>query len=378
MTRYAILVSKPIQYLVPLFQALEENKNIKTEVWYNNNFGVEPFFDSEFNKSIKWDFDILNGYRHVLLKNFSWNPSTTWLGQINPGIIKLLTSPDRPDILILWGWDSLTHLMAVALAPIFGVKLYLRAETTLEYESSLPLAKRIIKKIILRLFFNMFDGFLYLGTQNRAFYEYIGICAEKLYFMPYCTNRFSKEMSRRKLKKIRKFLFVGKLSQKKRPDIVIEAFKSLCLKHPKTTLELTIVGDGEMRPEIEKACDSDSRLNFYGFANQGDLQKIYQTHDAIVLPSDERETWGLVINEGLASGLAAITSDRVGCRTDLIKPGGNGGIFSYGNVDELTTCMHNLVDGTLSVQQIHTTNLSLAKIYNHDVGAATLFGLCND
>ena len=75
MTRYAILVSKPIQYLVPLFQALEENKNIKTEVWYNNNFGVEPFFDSEFNKSIKWDFDILDGYRHVLLKNFSWKPN---------------------------------------------------------------------------------------------------------------------------------------------------------------------------------------------------------------------------------------------------------------------------------------------------------------
>ena len=224
----------------------------------------------------------------------------------------------------------------------------------------------------------MFDGFLYLGDQNLQFFNYMGISREKLHFMPYCTNRFSKSVSSRKLEKIRKFLFVGKLTPKKNPDVVIEAFKRLCLKHPRMSLELTIVGDGEMRHRITKICDGDKTLNFYGFANQSELGDIYQAHDAIILPSDERETWGLVINEALNNGLAAIVSDRVGCRTDLIKPGKNGDIFSYGNVDELTSCMHSLVDGTLSVQQIHTTNLSLAKIYNHDVGAATLFGLCND
>ncbi len=378
MTRCAILVSHPIQYLVPLFQALSEHETISTEIWCNNDFGNKPFFDPDFKKIIKWDIEVVEGYTQRLLTNISLRPSTNFFGQINPGIISLLLSANRPDALIVWGWNSVSHLMAILIARIMGVKLYLRAETTLEYETSLPFAKRVIKKIILNLFFKMFNGFLYLGNQNRQFYDYIGISHEKLHFMPYCTSRFSKSMSRRKLKKIRKFLFVGKLTPKKRPDIVIEAFKCLCVKHPELELGLTIVGDGEMRPSIAKTCGADNQLTFHGFANQSELQQIYQAHDAIILPSDERETWGLVINEGLASGLAAITSDRVGCRTDLIKPGKNGDIFSYGNVDELTSCMHNLVDGTLSVQQIHSTNLSLAKIYNHDVGAATLFGLCND
>ena len=378
MTRCAILVSHPIQYLVPLFQALSEHKTISTEIWCNNDFGNNPFFDPDFKKTIKWDIDVVGGYNRRLLKNFSLQPSTKFFGQINPGIISLLVSANRPDILLVWGWNSVSHLLAILVARIMGVRLYLRAETTIEYETSLPFAKRVMKKIILKLFFKMFDGFLYLGKQNLQFYDYMSIRREKLHFMPYCANRFSKSMSQRKLRKIRKFLFVGKLTPKKRPDIIIEAFKRLCLKRPEMKLEITIVGDGEMRPDIAKTCDADSRINFHGFANQGELQKIYQAHDAIILPSDERETWGLVINEGLANGLAAICSDRVGCRTDLIKPGKNGDIFSYGNVDELTNCMHDLVNGTLSVQQIHATNLSLAKIYNHDVGAAALYGLCDD
>ena len=378
MTRCAILVSHPIQYLVPLFQALSESETISTEIWCNNDFGNKPFFDPDFKKIIKWDIEVVEGYTQRLLKNISLRPSTNFFGQINPGVISLLLSANRPNVLMVWGWNSASHLMAILIARIMGVKLYLRAETTLDYETSLPFLKRVIKKIVLKLFFKMFDGFLYLGDQNLQFFNYMGISREKLHFMPYCTNRFSKSASSRKLKKIRKFLFVGKLIPKKNPDVVIEAFKRLCLKHPRMSLELTIVGDGEMRHRITKICDGDKALNFYGFANQSELGDIYQAHDTIILPSDERETWGLVINEALNNGLAAIVSDRVGCRDDLIKKDKNGHIFSYGNVDELTICMQKMVIGAMSMEQIQKTNLKLAKIYNHDVGAATFLGLCND
>jgi glycosyltransferase involved in cell wall biosynthesis len=378
MTKYAILISHPIQYLVPLFQALSEHKTISTEIWCNNDFGNKPFYDPDFRKTIKWDIDVVEGYNRRLLKNFSLWPSTSFFGQINPSVITLLFSTQRPDVLMVWGWNSVSHVMAILVAKTMGVKLYLRAETTLEYEKSLPFTKRVIKKVLLSLFFKGFDGFFYLGTQNFQFYKYMDVSHEKLHFMPYCTTRFSKSMSQRKLDKIRKFLFVGKLTPKKRPDIVIEAFRCLCRKHPKMALELTIVGDGQMRNAISKTCDADDRLNFHGFANQSELQDIYQKHDAIILPSDERETWGLVINEALANGLAAIASDRVGCRDDLIKTDRNGDIFSYGNVDELITCMHKMVAGSLSIEQIRRTNMKLAKIYNHDIGAAAFLGLDND
>ena len=378
MTRCAILLSHPIQYLVPLFQALSEHKGISTEVWCNNDFGNRPFFDHDFNKIIQWDIDVVEGYKRRLLKNISPRPSTSFFGQINPGIISLLLSPNRPDIILIWGWNSISHLLAIFTAKIMGVKLYLRAETTLDYENRLPYIKRKVKKFLLPVFFKLFDGFLYLGKQNLSFYHYMGVRADNLYFMPYCVTRFSKKLTIRKLKNIRRFLFVGKLSFKKRPDIVMQAFATLCRELPKLDITLTIVGDGEMRPHVKTICEQNDAIQFYGFANQLELKDIYQEHDAIILPSDERETWGLVVNEALQNGLAAITSDRVGCRSDLIEVGKNGVIFDYGDANSLTKCMRQLVEGYLCSDQIQETNLKLGKVYNHDVGAATFLELCNE
>ena len=86
MTRCAILVSHPIQYLVPLFQALSEHETISTEIWCNNDFGNKPFFDPDFKKTIKWDIEVVEGYTQRLLKNISFRPSTNFFGQINPKI----------------------------------------------------------------------------------------------------------------------------------------------------------------------------------------------------------------------------------------------------------------------------------------------------
>lgn len=363
-----ILVSHPIPYLIPLFQALEEDNNIDSQIWLNMDHGNKKFFDPDFKKDIKWDTNLTEGYKRRLLKNISPNPNPTLFGQINPEIIKLLLSRKRPNVLVIWGWNSLTHLIAILIAKVMGVKVYLRAETTFEYETRLPLIKKIIKKKLLSIFFRLFNGFLYLGSQNFEFYRSMGVREKKLHFMPYCVHRYSSKMSSRKLHSIKRFLFVGKLSFKKRPDMVIDAFQTLHSQYPNLALSLTIVGDGEMRKNIEAAANKDKSIHFHGFANQSELEKIYQNHDAIILPSDERETWGLVVNEALANGLGAITSDRVGCQKDLIKNDKNGKVFEYGNTKELIECMRKMATGKISVNQVRKTNLDLAKVYNHDYG----------
>ena len=40
--------------------------------------------------------------------------------------------------------------------------------------------------------------------------------------------------------------------------------------------------------------------------------------DALVFPSIQGETWGLVVNEALQFGLAVIASDHPGCVADLL------------------------------------------------------------
>jgi hypothetical protein len=61
-----------------------------------------------------------------------------------------------------------------------------------------------------------------------------------------------------------------------------------------------------------------------------------------VLPSDRRETWGLVVNEALASGIPAVVADYVGCAPDLVVSGRTGERFQSGDVGALTEALRNI------------------------------------
>src|SRR5205823_8781762 len=74
--------------------------------------------------------------------------------------------------------------------------------------------------------------------------------------------------------------------------------------------------------------------SFAGFLNQTEVSRAYVAADVLVLPSDYNETWGLVVNEAMASGLPCIISDRCGCAPDLGEHEGNS-VFQYGNVQRL-------------------------------------------
>ena len=60
--------------------------------------------------------------------------------------------------------------------------------------------------------------------------------------------------------------------------------------------------------------------SFVGFLNQSEISRAYVAADCLVLPSDATETWGLVVNEAMASGLPCIVSNACGCAEDLVEP----------------------------------------------------------
>ena len=95
------------------------------------------------------------------------------------------------------------------------------------------------------------------------------------------------------------------------------------------------VGSGELEPELRAlAAREKLRVNFAGFKNQSELPRCYAAADVLVLPS-ESETWGLVVNEGMACGLPAIVSEAVGCAPDLIEEGCTGFQFPVGDAAQL-------------------------------------------
>jgi glycosyltransferase involved in cell wall biosynthesis len=99
---------------------------------------------------------------------------------------------------------------------------------------------------------------------------------------------------------------------------------------------LLMVGDGELRPALEKLASevAPGAVKFLGFQNQTRLPALYDLCDAFVLPS-VFEPWGLVVNEVMNAGKPVIVSDQVGSGADLVEPGVNGEVFRAGGEADL-------------------------------------------
>ena len=85
---------------------------------------------------------------------------------------------------------------------------------------------------------------------------------------------------------------------------------------------------------------------FLGFVNQKQIRKYYKLSDVLVMPS-EYETWGLSVNEAMASGCACLVSKETGCSIDLMKIKGknqNGLIFDSGDIKTLSLKIKYFLD----------------------------------
>jgi glycosyltransferase involved in cell wall biosynthesis len=101
-----------------------------------------------------------------------------------------------------------------------------------------------------------------------------------------------------------------------------------------------MVGDGPLRAICERLVrEQRVPIRFTGFLNQSQIVKAYVASDALVLPSDGGETWGLVVNEAMACSRPCIVSDRVGCGPDLVIPWVTGLTFPLGDVTALADSM---------------------------------------
>jgi len=383
MSKYklAILTAHPIQYQAPLFRKLSENPKIDLTVYFNWNFGVDkPSYDSGFGKEIKWDIPVLEGYNFNFLKNYSFKPSSNFWGQINFGIISEIIK-GKYDAIIIFGWNSFSNWLAFLTAFIIKTSVILRAESPLNQEILKAGWKLKFKKIILGTLFKFISGFLYIGEENRKFYQFYGVPENKLFFAPYAVDndRFIKEATSDKRQAIRNklgmgkkdivVLFVGKLIGKKRPIDLLKAYKNL--ENIKTqehkSIHLIFVGDGALRPELEKYAEENNfkNVHFVGFKNQTELPEYYSIADIFVLPSGLGETWGLVVNEAMCFGLSIIVSDKVGCGKDLVEKNENGFIFPEGNIELLKKYLEILVTDDIKREFFGKKSFEIVKDYSY-------------
>lgn len=110
---------------------------------------------------------------------------------------------------------------------------------------------------------------------------------------------------------------VGRFMYQKNHAFLIEIFREVAKKHPNTFLLL--IGDGELRTEIEKRVESYHLMNKARFLGlRKDVKNLYNCMDIFVLPS-WYEGLPVVAVEAQANGLPTILSDKVTSESLLTK-----------------------------------------------------------
>ncbi len=337
--KLAIVSTHPIQYYAPVFRTLAAYDTLELRVFFTWSQAADrALFDHGFGAEVKWDIPLLDGYAHQFVRNVAERAgSHHFRGIRNPTLVDEIEAW-RPDAILVYGWNSHSHLQA--LRHFKGrIPVLFRGDSTLLDESSWW--RTLLRRGFLRWLYSHVDVAIAVGSNNRDYFAWCGIPIQRIAFAPHSvdTVRFAADAaSQQNLARewrarlgIRAeaivFLFAGKLQVKKNPGLLLDAFRRL-----KARAHLIFVGNGEVEAELKEEATTSDNVHFLPFQNQSLMPVVYRLGNVFVLPSQgPGETWGLALNEAMATGRAIIASSKVGGARDLILPGTNGWIFESGD-----------------------------------------------
>ncbi len=112
-------------------------------------------------------------------------------------------------------------------------------------------------------------------------------------------------------------MHVGRLAKEKNIALVVSAFRAIQVRVPDA--KMVFVGDGPLRKQIEATCPE---AILAGVRKGEELASFYASGDLFAFPS-LTETFGNVVPEALASGLAVVSYSHAAAK-ELITDGING------------------------------------------------------
>lgn len=342
--KIAILHNILAPYRFSLFNAISKKSDIDLEVLFMSDKANNRRWDTKrYIKLIKFKFTILPYWKIV----FPTKERLEYI--INPTIFKKIFS-SKYKVIITAGWLDFSCQVIYFLSRVTGLKYIIWSESTVHENSiqrrlTLPFVKWLIKGA---------SSYIAIGTRSKEYLISLGAEAKKIviaystvdidYFRHVSNLTLQEKAFLRKETGIPEknivFLYVGQFIPRKAIDLLIKAYA----KVEKANTSLVLIGYGSEKEYYTKLIEQLKLKSvvILPHVEVDQMPKFYGMSDIFILPSYE-ETWGLVVNEAMASGLAVIVSDRVGSSVDLVEGGVNGYIFPSGDIDCLAECMINSI-----------------------------------
>ena len=172
------------------------------------------------------------------------------------------------------------------------------------------------------------------------------------------------------------FTFVGRITEEKGLDVLIEASARVAAPH-----QVVVAGAGPLLDAIRDRASSlgiGDRVRFAGHVDQADLPPLLRASDVLALPSVPtkrvRETWGLVVNEAMNCSLPIIATDAVGAAAGgLVVDGETGLVVPAGDASALALAFEELASDGPKRRRLGEAASSRVLDWNY-VAAADGFG----
>jgi glycosyltransferase involved in cell wall biosynthesis len=296
---------------------------------------IKPKFDPDFNRVVEWDIPLLKGYQYQFVRNVAINPgSHHFFGIENPDLIQWIESWGA-DVVWVWGWSFKSHLKVIRY--FHGkIPVWFRGDSI--SLTKIQGVKGVLRRVFLKWLYSHVDLAFYVGEHNKNYYLEHGLKSNQLVLAKHAVDNLRFEKSQVSNEMITSFrnqlgllgsdfvvLFAGKLEPRKNPFYLKEIWENITSNN----IKLLVVGNGPLELELKDKCKNDDRIVFLDFQNQTQMPELYKSCNALILPSVS-ETWGLAINEAMASGIPVLASEFCGGAIDLIQEN-CGSIFAFDN-----------------------------------------------
>lgn len=298
-------------------------------------------------------------------------PPASWSGRIAP-----LLSELRPDVVAVAGYSHPAMLALIRNCLDDRIPLVVMSDSRAIDEPRLAW-REAIKSRIVRL---ASAGFV-AGAPHRAYLRQLGLPDERIFegYDAVDNARFasgSDDWRTTDGPQAPHFLASARFIPEKNLFRLLDAYSRYAHSNEERRTKneapdqlrwpLVLLGDGELKPALlahaaklgltimENAPWEPSTKNWEprtrntreekptvflpGFRQIDELPRFY-AHAGLFIHPSIRDTWGLVVNEAMASGLPVIVSNRCGCAPDLVKDGVNGWTFDPLDVDALAGWM---------------------------------------
>jgi glycosyltransferase involved in cell wall biosynthesis len=360
--RLAIVTSHPIQYSAPLFRALAACAEIDLHVFYTWSQAATGAYDRDFGRDITWDVPLLEGYGHRFVANVATHPGTERFSGLKNPTLTTEIEAWRPDAILVYSWNSQSHLHA--LRYFRGrIPVLFRGDSTLVDKRAWW--RSALRRVFLTWVYSHVDVAIAVGSNNRDYFTWCGLPQNRIAFAPHSidtvrfgadgvdhdrlANQWRSELGIASDAIV--FLFAGKLQSKKNPDLLLDAFCTL-----DAGAHLVFVGNGEREGLLREQAKLRNNVHFMPFQNQSVMPAVYRLGDVFVLPSQgPEETWGLALNEAMASARPIIASSKVGGARDLVRTE-NGWSFESGDKKDLHGVLRQALGrGRIGLRQMGAT-----------------------